>query len=514
MSPLDWISQKNPYLAFRLLSINDSPHHFPKVRISIRDDCEVLFIEGVTRCFESIAPFLERGGKLYFIERDVTRVAAFLTLSDLLLHSNLEIILDDQIEYQKIAKSVAFKKQQFIGKLKDFRVYMDDVHLALSEYADLGKTIIRNIQGNLLQTRSFVHGKDIKGMCKSSPVIICGSGPSLEANIEKIINSQNDALIFAAGSAIPKLIAAGVKIDAGFFVDPWPPVEMYECLKKVAFPLFYQNRMSEELFQMHVGPKIWMGSAAGWELEEWIYAQIGLEPFFFDAGWNAGTFAYQCAKYLDCGAITLFGMDGGDRRDLERGAALMDDLHAEVLPKVSFSFDKLTQIDTDLVRNIIIQINQPDLRLKIDQFLEKKECSPREMVLLEADLMGEPLYDYLIEPLWKVLGPFYKKEGADAREEMVAKVLFSRRVLQFQQKFRFYPTGALYSKETNDGMSMLFYETGELKAKVCYQNGVLNGEFSLFDQSGLPLRRGHYKEGKREGVHVVYEESGEQFIWA
>lgn len=522
LSRMQWIQERNPYLAFRLLSTEAKEFYFPKVRLNILSDSEILFIKGVTRSFDSLKPFLEKGNRVVFVEESVERVGAFLALSDFVEHENIEIILDEESEYQKIAKKYTFKKQQFIGKLEKIKRYLDEFHMVLSEYHDLGKTILQNIQSNLMQTTSFVNGKGLEGKYKGIPVVICGSGPSLEKNREKLLEMQKRALIFAAGSSIPKLIEWGVSIDAGFFVDPWPDVSLYDSIKNVSFPLFYQNRMSKELFKMHQGLKVWMGSSQGWAIEEWVYKQIGLEPFFFDGGWNVGCFALQAAYFLGCDSISLIGMDGGERRDLEGGLVWMqafmqnhpDRVYNQIMgerQQVVIKHD--TTIDRALLKDVIVQLNDARLHRVTEAFLDrlKKPIDAkgyeREKILWEAECVGEPLYEYLVEPLWNLF-------KIEVEEEIIAKALFVQRVLKYQEVFRFYPSGALYAKERQDGCSELFYETGEVKARVHFCGGILHGDFCLYAKDGTCLREGRYVNGKKEGVHIIRNDQGIELLRA
>ncbi len=448
------MQEKNPYLAFRLLSTAPKAHHFPSLKLNIHTDTEVIFIEGVTRAFSSFAPFLERGGIVVFIEKSIEKVAAFLALLDFSFHQNIEILLDEEIEYQKVAKKFTFKKQQFIGKLTKFKRFIDQTHLALSEYADYGQTILRNIQGNLLSAKSFIHGETLRDSLKGKPVILCGSGPSLE----KIQELQGKGLVFAAGSAIPKLIKLGIKIDAGFFVDPWPPLEEYECLKDVSFPLYYQNRMCEKLFRLHQGPKIWMGYAEGWDIEKWIYKQLGLDQFVFDAGWNVGCFTLHCAKFLGCDPIISVGMDGGEKRDLQEGIHWMEEFRERPQDQIT----PVKELDQAKVVAVIKQLNNKTISNALDAFLQKNG----NPILLEAELIGEPLYEYLIRPLWDLFKGYIG-------EEFLQFAVFAKKVLEFQSE----------------------------RVLLTAKNGVI-------------LREGEFRDGKKEGVHIIRNESGIELLKA
>ena len=451
---MQWLQEKNPYLALRSLSAEGKSHHFPFLKIQIQEDAQVLFVEGALRAFMQFIPFLEKGGVVVFIEKNVERALAFLALPDFVFHSNVEIILDEEIEYQKVARKYTFKKQQFIGKLTKFKSYVNQTHLALSEYADYGQTILRNIQSNLLHSKAFIHGETVRDFIKGKRVILCGSGPSLE----EVKKWEGKGLIFAAGSAIPKLIKMGIKIDAGFVVDPWPPIDEYSCLKGVSFPLYYQNRMCEKLFRLHQGPKIWMGYSEAWEIEKWIYKELGLDQFIFDAGWNAGCFAFHCAKFLGCDPIITCGLDGSEKRDLHEGLNWIEEFRNRPQDHIS----PIIGLDFTKVVPLIKKLNDKAISNSLDTFLEKNG----NPVILEAELIGEPLYEYLIRPLWDLFKGFIG-------EEFLHFVLFAKKVLEFQSE----------------------------RVLLTANNGVI-------------VREGEFRNGKKEGVHIIRNDKGIELLKA
>lgn len=58
---------------------------------------------------------------------------------------------------------------------------------------------------------------------------------------------------------------------------------------------------------------------------------------------------------------------------------------------------------------------------------------------------------------------------------------------------------------------MSYYEGGERKSFISYQDGLLHGEFSLYYPNG-PKRLGHYLLGKREGRHQIFYPSGNLLV--
>ena len=54
-----------------------------------------------------------------------------------------------------------------------------------------------------------------------------------------------------------------------------------------------------------------------------------------------------------------------------------------------------------------------------------------------------------------------------------------------------------------------FYETGELKQEIEYNEGIENGEFKLFHENGLLAYTGMIVNGKHQGLWKEYYENGQ-----
>jgi hypothetical protein len=531
---LSSIEEKNPYLAFKIAQADEKLYHFPIIDFQIESESEVLLIQGLCRLGSAGLNFLANGGKIVFIEKDPSKIKAYISRGDFPLDNNLYIFLDEEYEYPKVGRILIFKKIQTIGKLPKLQQFLDGYHLAFSDYADLGRTIFRNIQSNLLRINKVFSGCELKNSLNGKPVVICGSGTTLDQSYEFLKSIQDYVYIFAAGSAILKLIDNGIKIDAGFFIDPWPPFEKYKCLKNQNFTLFYQNRACEKVLSYHAGPKIWMGHAGGYDAETYLINQLGLEDFYFEVGANAGSFSYETASFLGFNTFIFLGMDGGLKKDLVEG---IRDIKAKLELREQRSFwgvnevniSEFEELKNDIwkshlenlvlkkeisrgkLRELIEEFNSPNLRESIENFLERINNSVnltefnKERVILEAEFATSIIYQFFISPLWNLFLPFYEEEDKNL---IIGKALFALEVLKFQQKFYFYPNNMLYFKDAKDGFSEIYFPSGTLKSRVYYESGVLNGIFEIYAESGLLLREGFYKFGKKDSVHYIRDEFG------
>jgi antitoxin component YwqK of YwqJK toxin-antitoxin module len=568
-----WLEEKNPYLAFKLsMSEKKSTIHFPKISFRIKPDTEVLYIQGVLRCFDTVAEFLERGGLVVFIEPNVEKIEAFLALREFPLEEGLEIILPEEGQYTQVAWKHLFLKSQYIGELDPLIEVKDTIHMIASDYRDGGKTVLRNIQLNLLRTNTCTDGRSLKGALQGRPIVVCGSGASLESSLEKLRQVEEKVCILATGSSIPILAKAKIRIDFGAFIDPDPPLERYREMESFAFPLFYQNRTSEALLQLHQGEKIWMGESGGWALEDWIYQEVGIPHFQFDSGWNVGCFGVHIAQFLGGGPIILLGLDSSmeeiraleegeflkegqiTRRDLYGTVQWMDDFVSKnpsttfiqgfehlkmpgcrvdlaweknltaVAKEIEFSKETLA-IDGCLVKKAIAKIHAPDFTKELEEFLQAlsigvdKKGFDLAYAKLECFVSGEPFYEYLVTPLWGIFQEFYLRKvplGPPPEVRIaLAKVSFFQMLcietLLKETKFFDDPLSkTIYVEGKIEGEVTRFYESGAIAAREYYAASQPMGRWEMFYETGEVKSVVDFALGKLHGQFDLFHKTGKK----
>jgi antitoxin component YwqK of YwqJK toxin-antitoxin module len=62
------------------------------------------------------------------------------------------------------------------------------------------------------------------------------------------------------------------------------------------------------------------------------------------------------------------------------------------------------------------------------------------------------------------------------------------------------------------GRGLLFYESGQLKAEMRYENGKLNGPYVMYFENGRPMMRGTMKNDTREGRWEVFYFNGDKSL--
>ncbi|MEK9596914.1 MAG: hypothetical protein VW057_13195 [Rhodospirillaceae bacterium] len=69
-----------------------------------------------------------------------------------------------------------------------------------------------------------------------------------------------------------------------------------------------------------------------------------------------------------------------------------------------------------------------------------------------------------------------------------------------------------YLQGKRHGRGLLFYESGQLKAEMRYENGRLNGHYVMYFENGRPMMRGTMKNGTRTGRWEVFYFNGDKSL--
>lgn len=68
------------------------------------------------------------------------------------------------------------------------------------------------------------------------------------------------------------------------------------------------------------------------------------------------------------------------------------------------------------------------------------------------------------------------------------------------------------ARAADDGKVIAFYENGQLKSEMTYQNGILHGPYAMYFENGKPMMRGAMKNGKRHGRWEVFYFNGDKSL--
>jgi len=252
-------------------------------------------------------------------------------------------------------------KKELYENLRHKIAYDSAVKNALvDEYLRYGGAFFVNFYQNMLSLPGSYLGNKTFGSFKKVPAIICGAGPSLVKSLPQLKGVLNRALVFAGGSALNALNAAGIQPHLGAGIDPNPA--QYARLsqnKAPEVPFYYRNRMYHDAFERITGPRLYVTGCGGYDVSDYFEEALKINDEFLDEGHNVINFCLQIAWKLGCDPIIFTGMD--------------------------LAFTGMKMYAPGIEENVQFD---PDAFGDVDEFDEKP--------LLKQDIYGKPLYT-----LWK-----------------------------------------------------------------------------------------------------------------
>lgn len=554
----EWIEKTNPSL---LLHLNlklpaSSQEVFDSIKMPA-GDFALIWVEGLKSLTDEALGFLDRGGSIVMVESESLKIEKWLFSQDCLLHPSLTIIRGSEMEVAPLVWKHLFCPMAYIGNLAEIEARVSSVIASASPYRDYGSQIVKNIHRNLLHTDKYIDGRDLENTQKGKRAVVFGGGEWESSTLQKVHERREDFTIIAAGSSIRRLLHEAIQPDFFVAVDPEVPMEHYIDLSMSEIALVYQNQLTHDLFWHHKGPKIWMGLGEGWKIESYLLRCIQIDPWHFEAGWNAGTFAIAFAYHLGMRDLFLVGMDGivheksepeeGEilfegkvtRIDLAEGLKWLSEFsrnHPELnlyrseedLAKFTrgsrgqITLPEASSVDHTGLQESIVRLWGSSLLEKIDGCLSNLSLQSSdthflvEVALFESDLVKEPLFNTFLAPLWTIWSHVIwqkipKMESAKKREihEKIAELTFYRSVLEFYGTETFLTSGlskGLFLWGQREGMHLKYYREGDLAKQTYYRQGLEEGDCIGYARGGENTFRVSFSEGKLHGGFLLYEE--------
>jgi antitoxin component YwqK of YwqJK toxin-antitoxin module len=555
---LELLREKNPLLAFLLKDYGNlatRAQEYPEA-----GEAEVYFLYDVQDP-EKFLSLLQKQVDFCFVFHEIENVALFLhspIAADFLSNPKVALYLvKDEEEQKKIGWRYLFMKRFHLAPLQgeiegQERVenMLKSIELVASDYREFGVDVLSNVYSNLLTAKNLLFPQTLREKFPQKEVIICGAGASLSLHLDKLKEIQNKVVIVGCGSAIPILMKANIRPHFAAFIDPDPPLEPFEELVGFDMPLLYQNRISKGIFELHKGPKIWMGSSGGYRVENWLLKELQFPDYFLDGGWNVVNFAARALLELGAPSLYFLGVDSSyakgeieshewrikdlhgeeqvTRKDLFMGAKWIESF-AKEHPAVSMknlgaggllidgveqvefkklqeslseeSFETLIkdtpsyQIDTNRCVELLQVLRQSLLRSKekIADCLRIKKAGA--FALFSVEIEEEIVYDLLLKPLWEIWKPMLLR-GEKGMEELHS-VLFFQRVVEKH----------LLCMQV-DEIKRFYDDKGTLSSTLSYAKGILHGKVYHYYPDGTVAAEKEFVHGDRVGIHRYFYPGG------
>ncbi|MCB1067819.1 MAG: motility associated factor glycosyltransferase family protein [Simkania sp.] len=304
------------------------------------DEIEVLYIYGMglghyaTPLLDWLAQDVKRD--LVFLEHDIEVLRIFLETKQaeaLIKHPQIHFrfLLEPKnwkSFFEERANEFPYEKAEFIAlesyqkmhprRIASMRLHLmrrTTVHHAIHMDEMFYHVLSKNVLANFSRIDQAFYANKMGGAFKGIPAIICGAGPSLQDELEHLRKLEDQALIFAGGSAITGLSQAGILPHFGVAIDP-NFEEVHRFRKSLAFevPLLYTNRLHPEVFDTFNGPHGYIHAMTGGPLELWWEKEIGIEPLPLQGGFDiealsVTTTCLEIATTMGCDPIILVGVD-------------------------------------------------------------------------------------------------------------------------------------------------------------------------------------------------------------
>jgi hypothetical protein len=227
----------------------------------------------------------------------------------------------------------AYKKRDpsHIEEMKLHLMRKTTVHHAIYLDGMYYHVLSKNVLANFPQIHTAFYANCLEGKFSGIPAIICGAGPSLQDEIETLTELEDQALLFAGGSAITALSQAGIFPHFGVAIDP-NIEEVDRFQKSLAFetPLLYTNRLHPKVFQTFNGAHGYIQAMTGGPIEKWWEEELGIPLKPLKGGFDlealsVTTTCLELATTMGCSPIILVGVDLAFTKGAFYAAGIVED---------------------------------------------------------------------------------------------------------------------------------------------------------------------------------------------
>jgi hypothetical protein len=170
--------------------------------------------------------------------------------------------------------------------------------------------VVNNIIFNSTKIPNSSLVMEMKGCCKGMPAVICGSGPSLDEQLELLKHYENDVVIFAGGTSLLKLCSSGITPNVIAGLDP----SSRECGRYFYSPYYevpfcFKPRFNCKALDMTHNPLMYFGGTTGYKISSWIDQELEMPVSECKGGIFTTNTCISIAGILGCSSIILLGMD-------------------------------------------------------------------------------------------------------------------------------------------------------------------------------------------------------------
>jgi hypothetical protein len=200
--------------------------------------------------------------------------------------------------------SMNYYKAAYVKILSQVTQYLKRLNAEKKTVAAFGKRWIKNFFRNLVNVNNTLLYREM-----DIPVIVTGSGPSLETSLPLIRNMQDYCLIIASSSSVMALAHNGVKADIVITSDggPWALHHIYPCFRGGNIVTIAADLCASLPSQCANLPRLVLSDSSFWQ--SIILHELAIPSVIIPQRGTVTASAVELALILSCGKIYLAGMD-------------------------------------------------------------------------------------------------------------------------------------------------------------------------------------------------------------
>ena len=182
-----------------------------------------------------------------------------------------------------------------------------DVNLATLSRFD--RSWARNLTANFVHLERARPVRRLFGLTPNRTALVCGAGPSLTDDLEKIAGIRDRVVLIAVDTALRVLLSGGIDPDLVVTVDPQPLNRYYleGCEQSAA--LFVADPTTSYLSLRLLAPERLFYTWSPFPLAKLFYDHLDEEPGEVAFGGSVSTNAYDLALKLGCRRVLFAGQD-------------------------------------------------------------------------------------------------------------------------------------------------------------------------------------------------------------
>lgn len=364
-----------------------------KIREACRDDVTIVYFEPCKEIYE-VRAFVVENAYLYVKGVGVEKAVQKNQVCD---GADFAYALEQLIDYDNYSKveccvlpqyAQLFKEEyeDFVAKIK-FR--LGKVKSNSSTAKAFGKeALTNNIQNLHYLADSFSADSFIGKFPENMPAIIVSAGPSLEKNIDYLMDAKNKALIVCVDSAIKYLLNKDIEPDFLVCVDPHKPLNRFEHKDISKIPIVGSFDMNYKVLDLLKGSDVIFASGEN-SIAKKHYALKNHQLTRLRSGGSVATFAFSLCVYWGFKTIILIGQDlaltkdqmyaGGEKiswDNLPANLIPVEDVYGEQTysPRDYYTYLKWFEQEVELQKDIrVIDSTEGGAKIKGTEILPLKE---------------------------------------------------------------------------------------------------------------------------------------------